>query len=194
MNFWFRVNAILTFAVSCLSVMLLFCSLSTRFIPSNPQLHALSANVAQLRRGVSMTPHSHSQQSNDQAVLIFNVSADLSSLFNWNVKQLFIYITAEYSTETHPSNQVVLWDRIITKQEQAKLRLTNEPNKYILVDQGFGLRATAINLTLNWNVMPYTGMLWASRSGSQRISMPTDYSTGAPPQFIRMPKQQQKSV
>jgi hypothetical protein len=29
--------------------------------------------------------------------------ADLTPLFNWNVKQLFLYLTAEYST---PNNEV----------------------------------------------------------------------------------------
>ena len=34
--------------------------------------------------------------------------ADLNPLFNWNVKQLFLYLTAEYQTPSNELNQVVL--------------------------------------------------------------------------------------
>ena len=34
--------------------------------------------------------------------MLFSVS-DLNPLFNWNVKQLFLYITAEYKTENNVS-------------------------------------------------------------------------------------------
>ena len=32
--------------------------------------------------------------------------ADLNPLFNWNVKQLFLYLTAEYQTPNNKLNQV----------------------------------------------------------------------------------------
>ena len=35
---------------------------------------------------------------NDLAYLTIDFKADFSSLFDWNTKQLFIYIFAEYST------------------------------------------------------------------------------------------------
>ena len=31
-------------------------------------------------------------------LIIHNVNGDLSSLFNWNTKQVFAYLVAEYST------------------------------------------------------------------------------------------------
>ena len=37
----------------------------------------------------------------DQAILSLQIDADLRSVFNWNVKQLFVYITAEYETEAN---------------------------------------------------------------------------------------------
>lgn len=37
----------------------------------------------------------------DQAILSLAINADLRSVFNWNVKQLFVYITAEYETEAN---------------------------------------------------------------------------------------------
>ena len=42
----------------------------------------------------------------DQAILSLGIDADLRSVFNWNVKQLFVYVTAEYETEANVLNQV----------------------------------------------------------------------------------------
>jgi signal peptidase complex subunit 3 len=41
--------------------------------------------------------------------------ADLSSLFNWNTKQVFVYITASYpsSDPSIPPSESVIWDAII---------------------------------------------------------------------------------
>jgi len=38
--------------------------------------------------------------------LLNHICAHLTSLFNWNVKQLFVYMTAEYETPTNALNQV----------------------------------------------------------------------------------------
>ncbi len=39
-------------------------------------------------------------------LLLFLFQADLNPLFNWNVKQLFLYLTAEYETPNNKLNQV----------------------------------------------------------------------------------------
>ena len=36
------------------------------------------------------------------------LQADLNPLFNWNVKQLFLYLTAEYETPNNKLNQVFI--------------------------------------------------------------------------------------
>jgi len=41
---------------------------------------------------------------NDLAYLTIDFKADFSSLFDWNTKQLFIYIFAEYATSDNVSN------------------------------------------------------------------------------------------
>jgi signal peptidase complex subunit 3 len=33
-------------------------------------------------------------------------SADLAPAFDWNVKQLFVFVVAEYRSKTNPLNQV----------------------------------------------------------------------------------------
>ena len=41
---------------------------------------------------------------NDLAYLTIDFNADFSSLFDWNTKQLFIYIFAEYATSNNVCN------------------------------------------------------------------------------------------
>jgi signal peptidase complex subunit 3 len=45
--------------------------------------------------------YSANRAKNDLASLNFDIQVDVSPVFNWNVKQLFLYLVAEYST---PSN------------------------------------------------------------------------------------------
>lgn len=45
-----------------------------------------------------------------------DVLIDLTTLFNWNTKQIFLYITASYpssSPSTVPSSEAIIWDAII---------------------------------------------------------------------------------
>jgi signal peptidase complex subunit 3 len=88
------------------------------------------------------------------------MDADLSSLFTWNTKQVFVYVTAEWggpaaadvdasgsANQTVPLNQAVIWDSIITSPSadhlqnigpiaMKKLRKSAEgksidPNRYV---------------------------------------------------------------
>lgn len=42
----------------------------------------------------------------DVAMADLNIQVDVTPVFNWNVKQVFLYLVAEYSTPTTPVNQV----------------------------------------------------------------------------------------
>ena len=68
-------------------------------------------------------------------------------------------LAVEYETKINAMNQVSVWDRVVERREDAVLVLPYVRNKYKLVDQGSNLQGLAVNLTLEWNVMPITG--WA---------------------------------
>lgn len=65
-------------------------------------------------------PHYYSQKKEEYAIIKFSLEADLSSLFTWNTKQLFVYVTAEWPSAggsgsgQNATNQAVIWDSIIT--------------------------------------------------------------------------------
>lgn len=83
---------------------------------------------------------SASREKKDLGFLTFDLKADLNRLFNWNVKELFLYLTAEYKTKDNELNQVVLWDKILLRGENALLDYKNVNTKYYFWDDGNGLR------------------------------------------------------
>ena len=84
-------------------------------IPSRLQLTA-----TQPHSSVRGRPHYYSSKKEEYAIIKFSLDADLSSLFTWNTKNLFVYVTAEWPSAggsgsgQNATNQAVIWDSIIT--------------------------------------------------------------------------------
>ena len=53
-----------------------------------------------------MPDYSAQKEKQDLGYLMFDLKADLNPLFNWNAKQLFVFLTAEYETVDNKLNQV----------------------------------------------------------------------------------------
>ncbi|NXO32465.1 SPCS3 peptidase, partial [Cisticola juncidis] len=100
-------------------------------------------------------------------------------IFDWNVKQLFLYLSAEYSTKNNALNQVVLWDKIMLRGDNPRLFLKDMKSKYFFFDDGNGLKGNRnITLTLSWNVVPNAGILpLVTGSGHVSVPFPDTYET-----------------
>ena len=99
----------------------------------------------------------------DRALLSFDLHADLTPAFHWNIKQLFVHVIASYETETNKMNKVVLWDKIVEAIDPPEAKIIKEDNvfvEYALVDQTDELRGKDVKLTLMWDHMPLTGVLY----------------------------------
>jgi len=169
-----RGNALLTFTLSVLAALTFCCFLSTA-------LYAYSANatINTVKVLVKNVPdYSAQKEKQDLGYLTFDLQADLNPLFNWNAKQLFVFLTAEYETSENKLNQVVLWDKIIRRGENANLNLKNMNTNYYFWDDGNGLKGNPnITLTLSWNVIPNAGTLPIIRGlGSHSFSFPAEYT------------------
>jgi len=163
-----RANALFAFTTFVLFGLLFLNVLSSYFIASDPKVNLKVAGVDRFRKQY--------QQENDQAVLKLDIDTDLRSLFNWNTKQLFCYITAEYKTSQHAVNQVVVWDKIITNKEDALFNYENVWSKYPLSDEGSGLRNNLVSFTFSWNLIPISGLLPRFTLGSHSITFPAEYT------------------
>ncbi|SMQ53517.1 unnamed protein product [Zymoseptoria tritici ST99CH_3D7] len=104
-------------------------AVSVLLSPQSPSASLELKNV----RVAKGRPHYTSMKREEYAHITFDLSTDLTTLFNWNTKQIFLYITASYpashkstSTDPIPDSEVVIWDAIIPADSAP-----SHPNTYI---------------------------------------------------------------
>jgi len=122
----------------------------------------------------------------EEAILSFDLHADLSSCFSWNTKQIFMYIEAEFysggagagepRSRGAEHNSIVIWDAIVKTREEAVLDLKRARNEYRLYDRdGISLKGNALNVTVAWNVMPKVGVLYFDKVTFPNVKLPNEY-------------------
>ncbi|EES02551.1 probable signal peptidase complex subunit 3 [Sorghum bicolor] len=140
-------------------------------------LDAFHAPAVQAQAHVTKINRFHKQiNGNDKVTLTFNVSANLESLFTWNTKQVFVFLTAEYENTKNSLNQVSLWDHIIPDKDLAKLQLEVK-SKYPLIDQGSSLRGKTLQFVLHWHAMPNAGAMIRDRMPLSKFRLPDSYTS-----------------
>jgi len=170
-NIFVRLNTVFFFWTSVLFFLSAGCSLTSFFFETSPKVEF---NVNTLEHFVYLP-----KQRAEIAYMSFDMDADLRSVFNWNVKQIFVWVTAEYETERYGVNQVVLWDDIIERKKDSYVQLINEKIEYELVSFERELKSVPLNITVNWEVMPVVGILKTQGGGSSNtfhFTLPDDYS------------------
>lgn len=165
-NFWVRVNSVVFFALTVLFAMASMAAISTYLHKGTPDVRSLRLNTL-----LSLRNHAGA----DRAVLNFDLDADMRPAFHWNLKQLFVFVVAEYESKKIPLNQVVIWDTIIESKDQAHVHFKNLSTKYALVDNGSDLRNRTIHLKLKWDHMPYTGRMYYGEAGGSSFTLPHKY-------------------
>ncbi|KAJ6783790.1 hypothetical protein PWT90_04393 [Aphanocladium album] len=147
--------------------------------PQNIQVHA--------ENSVKGRPHYYSSKKEEYAIIRFSLDADLSSLFTWNTKNLFVYVTADWPGPDNTTNSAVIWDSIITNPSadhllnvgphtlkklrklsagksidpsRGMLKLKNQKPKYQITHPSGKIAQTAdVTLKLHYNVQPWVGLL-----------------------------------
>ncbi|GMK57305.1 hypothetical protein CspeluHIS016_0401390 [Cutaneotrichosporon spelunceum] len=110
----------------------------------------------------------------------FDMRTDLTPLLHsYNTKQLFMYLTATYTDDVSgDTHEVVLWDRIITRNKikdfrstgdsvarknrspRPKIRIDDVKNKYVWRNPSRSFKNIHnANMTLSYHLMPYVGLL-----------------------------------
>lgn len=158
-TFLSRLNALFAFSLSIVALLTLIFALSTSY-KSYDTLAKIDIKTV---KALVKRMHDYNMpttEENDLGVLQFNLDADFESCFDWNVKQLFIYLTANYLTDKNVINQIVLWDYVLNRGEKGKLTLRHKNPEYYMWDDGFGLIGNDnITLTLSMNIIPNAGFL-----------------------------------
>lgn len=113
--------------------------------------------------------HSHATKSQEYAIIAFDLTADLTSLFNYNTKQVFAYLSVAYNdpppddvstTSKWSDNDAIIWDAIITDVSQAKLHVPKEQATYKINDISGKFHERNASVRLAWNVQPRIGALY----------------------------------
>ncbi|KAF9167596.1 hypothetical protein DFQ26_003939 [Actinomortierella ambigua] len=148
-------------------------ALSAFIMPTSPKASVAVNSVRVTTGRYDHNYNDYKTRDNEFATTVLEVDADLSSLFHWNTKQLFIYAVAEYSTKTHPKNQLVIWDSIIRDPRDAILTKKRITNKYGVIDVNRKWTDITANVTLHWNIIPYVGFMTYGRAPvSDSITFP----------------------
>ncbi|KAF9168592.1 hypothetical protein BGX21_011424 [Mortierella sp. AD011] len=168
-----RANAVFAFSISAIFCLLGAIALSSFIISSSPTGSISLDSIRVLTGRYDKNWVDYRTRDNEFANTVMKVDADLSSLFHWNTKQLFIYAVAEYSTPTNPKNQIVLWDAIIKRKSQAIVHKKNVKNKYSLIDVSKKWTDVHANVSLHWNIVPYVGfMTYGHSDASEAYAFP----------------------
>lgn len=175
-TFLSRLNALVAFSLSVVALLTLVFALSTSYKAYD---ELAKVDLKTVKAFVRRMPDYNMPNAieNELGLVQFDLDADFEDCFDWNVKQLFIYLTANYVTPSNVLNQVVLWDYIFNRGEKGQLRLRNQPPEYYMWDDGFGLKGNSnITLTLSMNIIPNAGFLQTAISPVKHtFSFPDEY-------------------
>eukprot|EP00055_Hartaetosiga_balthica_P005671 m.16984 g.16984 ORF g.16984 m.16984 type:complete len:179 (-) comp4702_c0_seq2:111-647(-) len=170
-----RLNATVSYGLTVLAIMTTVCIVSTYFMFNKEPTVTFNVWDPQLQRVRSY----HSDTPLDRGLFTFRLTTDLSPLYHWNTKLLFVYVVAEYETEEMNVNQIVLWDQIILKEETDRHGIDERriQLKYPFLDEGHGLLGNNVTLALHWNHVPVVGPLTRHSTGHTTFEMPDYYNT-----------------
>jgi signal peptidase complex subunit 3 len=109
-----RLQTVFGFFTSCAATIAgIIAVLSLIPFPSNTASPSASISVRDVQV-VKGRPHYYSPKREEYAQIKFDLDADLSSLFTWNTKQVFVYVTVNYPSGAGDGlSEAVVWDQII---------------------------------------------------------------------------------
>jgi signal peptidase complex subunit 3 len=90
-----RSNAIFAFSLTLVGVLAIGLY-GTTFIYNKDGPVTLKTDRIIVKK---MTEYGVGKKKNDLGLFTFDMNVDLEPLFNWNVKQLFLFLTVEYQTK-----------------------------------------------------------------------------------------------
>ena len=183
---WVRANAVFVYALVGLGAIAFGCAMSTYWLDREP----VGVNI-KVNDLYHLLPFKRSGFQGERANFTFSMSADFRPVFNWNTRQIFVYVTAEYATKYNTINQVVVWDRVFRTDAdkfvgrewehvwlpEKALNLDNIGCKYLLIDPSDDLRSNDVKLVLSYDIMPISGSIrMFPRQGSDEFAMPKKHT------------------
>lgn len=112
----------------------------------------------------------HYHPSLDRALFSFSFHTDLRPIWHWNVKQIFLWIRADFnytdskqksidSNLLRYNNRATIYDMIIQSREASLVNIPQLRPEYPLADFAKSLRGATVKLTVHYEIMPSVGLL-----------------------------------
>ncbi|GAA5860934.1 hypothetical protein JCM8547_003893 [Rhodosporidiobolus lusitaniae] len=146
-------------ATTVLLTLLAAISCTTFILPAKLDRASLGVSHLNVVLGRSSNYYNRQAKEREFAFLKFDLNADLTPLFNWNTKQVFVSLVADYSTKQYSANSVVVWDRIVRSPKHAKLNVQDGKQKYEFKEITDTFRNTSAVFSLHYQIQPYVGVL-----------------------------------
>ncbi|KAI6243453.1 Signal peptidase complex subunit 3 [Aphelenchoides fujianensis] len=113
----------------------------------------------------------------DLATMYFTLHADLAPVFNWNVKELYVFLVAKYTTPQRSINEITLWDKYYKRFENVVVHEEKIPPFYYFADDGTNLLGQNVTFVLRWTVVPNAGYMRNVDGGGEIVvPMPKAYN------------------
>jgi len=111
-----RAQNVFGYFTTVATVVAVVIALSAFAVPQRPTASLKLRNI-QVAKG---RPHYYSTKKEEYAHVRFDLDTDLSTLYNWNTKQVFLYIKAIYpsSSPNNPPSEAIIWDAILPSPQE----------------------------------------------------------------------------
>ncbi|CAD5224301.1 unnamed protein product [Bursaphelenchus xylophilus] len=171
-SFLSRLNGLFAFMCSVLAAATFLVFLQTLFVNYTVPVQLEVENI----RLKPVHDYASLNGRSDLASATFSMSADLTPVFNWNVKQIYAWLQADYETEERPTNQIVLWDKYFFRFGNNVLNEERIKPYYYFQDDGLNLRNKNVTFSLHWTVVPNAGwMRNVQGEGVKSVVFPDTY-------------------
>ena len=122
-----RLNQLTTVAMYAMSAVAMSAFMTTHFLDKTTDV-SLKIHKTQVKK---LQEFQDQKGKNDAGFLTFDIEFDSRPLWNWNTKQLYLYLVCTYQTENNDINDVTIWDKyIIRDQYQHKISQKVSFKKY----------------------------------------------------------------
>ena len=163
-----RINSSFFYGVTVIAI-LAALNLTSSFFIDQP----FSADLVKI---VNTKLYTNSRFNWDEAEIELTLKADLTGVYNWNIKLIYLYIEIDYFSPER--NQVIVWDKIIWRDQYSKVlvELKNSKPKYLIKTKSHDLLAREANATLKWEVVPIAGFVYKMSSKPVPLKFLEKYS------------------
>ncbi|KAL0225326.1 hypothetical protein RCL1_003238 [Eukaryota sp. TZLM3-RCL] len=157
-----RAYAVLSLTITCFGILAGFNALSAYWLNKPGSLTDFS---------VSPSVFSQVHYGNAQKLVNFNfnLSLDLTPELNWNVKQAFVYIRANFDYDGHPQEKL-LWNKIITRSDKWSLSISDTTEFPIWI--GNNDREMDMKLSVYYDISPYSGFIYTRKHSPISVHLP----------------------